>query len=104
MSPTVPPNRASAIKKIGAIDPYLSPQRDFFTGPNKDKEGYFVSFYVIPIVLGYNTNMVKRAEPPKTYEDLLHPRWKSNMFLDDEAYEWFAVLLKHWGREKGCNT
>src|SRR5687768_202735 len=23
------------------------------------------------------------------------------MFLDDEAYEWFAVLLKHFGREKG---
>jgi iron(III) transport system substrate-binding protein len=23
------------------------------------------------------------------------------MFLDDEAYEWFAVLLKHYGREKG---
>ena len=23
------------------------------------------------------------------------------MFLDDESYEWFAVLLKHFGREKG---
>jgi len=37
----------------------------------------------------------------KTYEELLQPKWKSNMFLDDEAYEWFAVLLKHFGREKG---
>ena len=89
-----------AIKKIGALDPYLSPQRDFYTGSNKDKDGYFVSFYVIPIVLGYNTKMVKPAELPKTYEDLLHPRWKSNMFFDDEAYEWSAVLQKHWGRDK----
>jgi iron(III) transport system substrate-binding protein len=23
------------------------------------------------------------------------------MFLDDEAFEWFAVRLKHYGREKG---
>ena len=93
--------QASALKKIGAIDPYASPQREFFSGSNKDKEGYFTSLYAIPIVLGYNTNLVKRAEAPRSYEDLLHPRWKGNMFLDDEAYEWFAVLLKQFGREKG---
>jgi iron(III) transport system substrate-binding protein len=93
--------QAAAIKKMGAIDPYFSPQRDSYNAPNKDKDGYFTSLYVIPIVLGYNTNLVKRGEAPKSYEDLLHPKWKSNMFLDDEAYEWYAVLLKHMGREKG---
>ena len=92
--------QASAIKKIGAIDPYFSPQRDFFNPPNKDKDGFFASLYVIPIVLGYNTNLVKRQDAPKTYEDLLHPKWKGNMFLDDEAYEWSAVLQKHMGRDK----
>jgi iron(III) transport system substrate-binding protein len=92
--------QASAIKKIGAIDPYFSPQRDFFNPPNKDKDGFFASLYVIPIVLGYNTNLVKRQDAPKTYEDLLQPKWKGNMFLDDEAYEWSAVLQKHMGREK----
>jgi iron(III) transport system substrate-binding protein len=93
--------QASALKKIGAIDPYHSPQRDSFNAPNKDKDGYFTSLYVIPIVLGYNTNLVKRAEAPRTYEDLLQPKWKGNMFLDDEAYEWFAVLMKQMGRDKG---
>jgi iron(III) transport system substrate-binding protein len=93
--------QAAALKKIGAIDSYFSPQREFFPGSSKDKDGFFTSLYVIPIVLGYNTNLVKRAEVPKTYEDLLQPKWKGNMFLDDEAYEWFAVLLKHFGREKG---
>jgi iron(III) transport system substrate-binding protein len=93
--------QASELKKIGAIDPYASPQREFFPGSSQDKEGYFTSLYAIPIVLGYNTNLVKRADAPRSYEDLLHPKWKGNMFLDDEAYEWFAVLLKHFGREKG---
>lgn len=92
--------QASAIKKIGALDPYLSPQREFFNPPNRDKEGFFTSLYVIPIVLGYNVKMVKPSELPKTYEDLLHPRWKGNMFLDDEAYEWSAMLQKHMGRDK----
>jgi len=92
--------QSSAIKKIGAIDPYFSPEREFYNPPNRDKEGYFVSLYVIPIVLGYNTNLVKRQDVPKNYEDLLQPKWKSNMFLDDEAYEWSAVLQKHMGRDK----
>ena len=92
--------QASAIKKIGAIDPYFSPQREFYNPPNRDKEGYFASLYVIPIVLGYNTNMVKRQDVPKTYEELLQPKWKGNMFLDDEAYYWSAVLQKHMGRDK----
>ena len=95
--------QASAIKKIGAIDPYLSPQRDFYNAPNQDKDGYFASLYVIPIVLGYNTNMVKRRRrcrrPTKTCSS---PRWKSNMFLDDEAYEWSAVLQKHMGPGQGA--
>jgi iron(III) transport system substrate-binding protein len=93
--------QSAAIKKIGALDPYDSPQREFFSAPHKDKDGYFTSLYTIPIVLGYNTNLVKRVDAPRTYEDLLQPKWKSNMFLDDEAYEWFAILLKHMGREKG---
>ncbi len=93
--------QASAIKKVGALEPYRTPQGEFFPASYKDKEGYFTSFYVIPIVLGYNTNLVKRSEVPKNYEDLLDPKWKGKMFLDNEAYEWFAVLLKHLGREKG---
>ena len=93
--------QASAIKKIGALDPYSTPQREFFPGSSKDKEGYFTSLYVIPIVLGYNTNLVKRHEAPKRYEDLVDSKLRGKMFLDNEAYEWFAVLLKHFGREKG---
>ena len=93
--------QASALKKIGAIDPYHSPEREFFPASSKDKEGFFASLYVIPIVLGYNTHLVKRPDAPRSYEDLLNSKWKGGMFLDDEAYEWFAVLLKHFGREKG---
>src|SRR5207245_9051758 len=86
---------------IGAIDPHAWPQRASLPSSDTDKEGYFSSRYAIPIVLGYNTNLVKRTEAARSYEDLLQPKWKGNMFLDDEAYEWFAVLLKHMGREKG---
>lgn len=93
--------QAYGIKKTGALDPYQSPQRQFFSASHKDKEGYFTPTYINPVVLGYNANMVKRHEAPKRYEDLLEPKWKGNMILDIEEFPWFAVLLKHYGREKG---
>jgi iron(III) transport system substrate-binding protein len=92
---------AAALKKIGALDPYLSPQREFFPASAKDKDGYLTAMSFLTMVLGYNTNLVKRADVPKNYDDLLQPKWKGQMFLDNEAYDWFAVLLKHFGREKG---
>jgi len=92
---------ATALKKVGTLDPYFSPQRDFYPPSAKDKDGYLTALSFITMVLGYNSNMVKRADAPKTYEDLLLPKWKGQMFLDNEAYDWFAVLLKHFGRDKG---
>lgn len=95
--------QAFGIKKTGALDPYQSPQRQYFSPAHRDKEGYFTPTYIVPVVLGYNINMIKRNEIPKRYEDLLEPRWKSNMILDIEEFPWFAVLLKHYGREKGLD-
>ena len=63
--------QAFGIKKTGALNPYQSPQRQYFSTAHKDKEGYFTPTYIVPVVLGYNTNMVKRGEAPKRYEDLL---------------------------------
>src|SRR5262245_13027930 len=61
--------QAFGIKKTGALDPYQNPQRQYFSSAHKDKEGYFIPTYIVPVVLGYNTNMVKRNEAPKRYED-----------------------------------
>jgi iron(III) transport system substrate-binding protein len=38
---------------------------------------------------------------PKSYDDLLHPRWKGKMVLDTQDADWFHTLLEHWGEEKG---
>ena len=37
----------------------------------KDSKGYWTSVYVNSIVLGYNKNLVKKEDLPRTYEDLL---------------------------------
>jgi iron(III) transport system substrate-binding protein len=45
--------------------------------------------------------MVPAGSAPKSYQDLLEPRWKGKLVLEQTAVEWFAALLQHWGEDKG---
>jgi len=43
--------------------------------------GYlYVETSVVP-VWGYNTDLVSPADVPKTWEDLLHPKWKGKIYM-----------------------
>ena len=91
-----------AFKRKEIISPYTSPEYKFVPSDLKDKEGYWASMNVNTLVLAYNTKMVKPAEVPKSYDDLLKPMWKGKKILNDtENFAWFDELLKYWGREKG---
>ena len=59
-----------------------------------DKEGYWKAFYVNPYALGYNAELVKMADVPKTYQQLLDPRWKGNKIsIDNEAFGLLSGLI-----------
>lgn len=80
---------------------YRSPQSKFLAQDLVDAEGYWTAYYVNPYVLGYNTNRVKKEDVPKTYEQLLEPRWKGKTIsIDDEAYGLLSGLIRAWGKEK----
>ena len=81
---------------------YKSPEADKLLDANfRDELGYWTAIYAIPFVLGYNTNLVKPTEVPKTYEELLSARWKgSNISIDQDGYELLQGLVLTWGKEK----
>jgi iron(III) transport system substrate-binding protein len=49
----------------------------------------------------YNTNKVRKDELPKTYADLLDPRWKGRLGIEAKQQEWFYTLVQSMGEEKG---
>ncbi len=89
------------LKTKGLLQKYLSPERKAYAKGFKDQDGYYTSGYTSTNVIAYNTNLVSPNEAPKTYEDLLDPKWKGKMGMDSDDIEWFANMLKIMGREKG---
>jgi iron(III) transport system substrate-binding protein len=83
------------------IASYRSPEAKHIDRDLVDDDGFWTAFYVNPYVLGFNTKRVSKDELPKTYEDLLNPRWKDGKIsIDDEAYGLLSGLIKAWGKEK----
>jgi ABC-type Fe3+ transport system substrate-binding protein len=50
----------------------------------------------------YNTNLIKREELPRSYEDLLHPRWKGKLAIEADDRDWTGGLLGELGEERGA--
>jgi iron(III) transport system substrate-binding protein len=89
------------MQKRGFIAAYKSPFAAAYPDGFKDPAGYWTDLYDNLIVTAYNTTRVKREEVPKRYEDLLHPRWKGRMVLDQNEDRWFANMLYLMSEKKG---
>jgi iron(III) transport system substrate-binding protein len=60
----------------------------------------WVGFTVDVFVAAYNTNKVKKEELPKTYQDLLDPRWKGRLGIEADDVDWFATLSAAMGEKQ----
>jgi iron(III) transport system substrate-binding protein len=56
---------------------------------------------VYVFVQAYNTTKVKREELPRTYADLLQPRWKGRIAIEGKEQEWFFTLVRAMGEAQG---
>jgi iron(III) transport system substrate-binding protein len=58
------------------------------------------SFEVLPLVIAYNKSMVKSADVPKSYADLLDPKWKGKVAIDANPDSIVTAMIKKWGKER----
>jgi iron(III) transport system substrate-binding protein len=80
---------------------YHSPQREAVSDALNDSSGYWSGYYINPYVLGYSTTLIKEEEIPKSYDELLEPRWKGNRIaIDSTAHGLLRGLATVWGEEK----
>lgn len=72
----------------------------------RDANGQWVALNVYFLVPAYNTRLVSAKDAPKSYDDLLDPRWRGKIaWSDDPGVNgppgFIATILETRGRDKG---
>jgi iron(III) transport system substrate-binding protein len=52
-------------------------------------------------VAAYNTKLVKKDELPKSYDDLLDPKWKGKLGIEADDSDWFGAVIDQLGEARG---
>ncbi|HEY1232170.1 MAG TPA: extracellular solute-binding protein [Candidatus Binatia bacterium] len=91
------------MKESGLTQKYVPPEAAFYNDGFKDPDGHWVSVHSLLNAMAYNTQLVKPAEAPKKYEDLLAPGWKGRLGVNLQDPEWYVNLQRRWGKEKARN-
>jgi iron(III) transport system substrate-binding protein len=74
-------------KRNGWLEPYVPEDvAKHFPAEQKDPDGMFASQRAWLCSIGYNTNLVKPENAPKSYADLLDPKWAGKMVKGHPAY------------------
>ena len=93
------------VQRAGYMQRFFSPHFAEYPSELKDAKGFWGSTNVYFMTLGYNTRSVKPGELPKTYDDLLNPRWKGQMMWSTSrgsgAPQFIGNIFVTMGQEAG---
>ncbi|MDQ7801255.1 MAG: substrate-binding domain-containing protein [Armatimonadota bacterium] len=72
------------LKAQGVFQKYVSPTYEDFPPATRDRDGILSpSYRMVVISVLYNTRLVRPEEAPRTYADLLDPKWRGKMVMPD---------------------
>ncbi|MEX0802272.1 MAG: extracellular solute-binding protein [Candidatus Binatia bacterium] len=93
------------VQRAGFLQRFYSPALADYPAELKDPQGFWGSTNLYFFALGYNTKMVKANEVPKSYADLLNPRWRGKMMWSTSrgsgAPMFIGNVLTSMGQEAG---
>lgn len=75
--------------------PFTSPEGVHFPASAFEAKHHWVSVRESYIGIGYNTKLIAPADAPKTYQDLLDPKWKGRMAISGNpgtAVNWVGAM------------
>ncbi|MDH3442534.1 MAG: extracellular solute-binding protein [Deltaproteobacteria bacterium] len=95
----------SVVQQAGFMQKFFSPEFSRYSDELKDPNGFWGVTNVYFLTPAYNTQMVQPNEVPKSYQDLLHPRWKGRMIWSTSSSSggpmFIGNVLRTMGEEAG---
>lgn len=73
-------------KKQGILEPYVPTELLKWPADQRDADGTYASVRFTLMPIGINTNLVKPEEAPKSFADLLGPKWSGKIVKAHPSY------------------
>ncbi|HZL39232.1 MAG TPA: extracellular solute-binding protein [Pseudolabrys sp.] len=73
-------------KKEGVLEPYIPVELLKWPAAQRDADGTFASIRFTLMPIAYNTNLVKPEDAPKSFADLLDPKWSGKIVKAHPSY------------------
>lgn len=67
------------------------------------KSAFYTNMNYAFRVFAFNPRKLSGKDAPKSWEDLLQPKWKGEILFDESSLEEVMALLGAWGKEKTVN-
>jgi iron(III) transport system substrate-binding protein len=81
------------LKNQKLLTKYTPAGVDAFPAGFKDKDGFYYGLRATVSVIAYNTKAVPAAEAPRSWKDLLDPKWKARMVTAHPGYS--GIIATH---------
>jgi ABC-type Fe3+ transport system substrate-binding protein len=99
-------NTILPLQDAGLVQPYLVESAKNYAPEYRDPNGLWTTMNVYFLTTAYNTDLVKGADIPKTFDDLLNPKWAGKMAWTTDPTSagvpgFIQNILAAKGQEKG---
>lgn len=96
----------ASLKKEGVVAKWTPESARRLPKQYIDAEGHWVATNLYVLTPGYNTELIKKGTEPKTFQDLLDPKYKGRIAWNSTASSsaapgFIGVVLETMGEEKG---
>ena len=96
----------ASLKKEGIVAKFIPENAKRFPKEYSDSEGYWVATNLYVLTPGYNTELIRKGTQPKTFQDLLDPKYKGKIAWNSTSSSsagpgFVGIVLETMGEEKG---
>jgi iron(III) transport system substrate-binding protein len=97
--------RAKEAHSKGLVTPYTPPALANYPAEMQVEGGIYVPYALHLGSFAWNTDLVSAEDAPKTWEDLLDPKWRGKLAMQDPmqgggAAAWVITMYDAWGEER----
>ena len=90
-----------AVNRVGLLQDIVTPVASELMPEAYRPDGPWIVSRLSVFTVAYNTNLVRKADIPASYEGFLDPKWKGKLAIEADDNNWLMTATSALGEERG---